>query len=51
MSKINLSRRQFINATSASAGLYGMTGWPNLVLGNYLIPSVRFAAASGLDES
>lgn len=33
MSKIDLSRRQFLSATAASAGLFGMTGLPNLVLG------------------
>jgi protocatechuate 3,4-dioxygenase beta subunit len=33
MSKIDLSRRQFLNTTAASAGLFGMTGLPNLVLG------------------
>jgi protocatechuate 3,4-dioxygenase beta subunit len=33
MSKIDLSRRQFINATAASVGLFSMTGTPNLVLG------------------
>jgi protocatechuate 3,4-dioxygenase beta subunit len=33
MSKINLSRRQFVNGTAASAGLFGMSGLSNLVLG------------------
>jgi protocatechuate 3,4-dioxygenase beta subunit len=33
MSRIDLSRRQFINVTAASAGLYGMTGTTHLVLG------------------
>lgn len=33
MSKIDLSRRQFINTTVASAGLYAMTGMSDLVLG------------------
>lgn len=33
MTKLNLSRRQFINVTAASSGLYAMTGLPNLVLG------------------
>jgi protocatechuate 3,4-dioxygenase beta subunit len=33
MTKINLSRRQFINATAASSGLFAMSGVSNLVLG------------------
>jgi protocatechuate 3,4-dioxygenase beta subunit len=33
MTKLNLSRRQFINVTAASSGLYAMTGASNLVLG------------------
>ena len=33
MTKLNLSRRQFINVTAASSGLYAMTGLSNLVLG------------------
>jgi protocatechuate 3,4-dioxygenase beta subunit len=32
MRKLNLTRRQFINLSAASAGLYGMTGAANLVL-------------------
>ncbi len=33
MTKIDLSRRQFINVTAASAGLFGMSGLSNVVLG------------------
>ena len=33
MSKIDLSRRQFINATAASAGLFTIPGMTNIVLG------------------
>ena len=33
MANIDLSRRQFINLTVASAGLYALTGAQNLVLG------------------
>ncbi len=32
MRKLNLTRRQFINLSVASAGLYDMTGAANLVL-------------------
>jgi protocatechuate 3,4-dioxygenase beta subunit len=33
MSKIDLSRRQFINVTAAAGGLYAMSGMSNIVLG------------------
>jgi len=33
MSKIDLSRRQFVNVAAAASGLYAMTGMSNLILG------------------
>jgi protocatechuate 3,4-dioxygenase beta subunit len=33
MNKLNLSRRQFVNVTAASAGLFGIAGMSNVVLG------------------
>ena len=33
MSKIDLSRRQFVNVAAAVSGLYAMSGMSNLILG------------------
>ena len=33
MSKIDLSRRQFVNVTAAAGGLFAMSSYSNLVLG------------------